>query len=515
MDKKNIVKYILAYVIISLIIHYFFGKKTVEKNDTGTIVRIENNKIISNKPVNIDMTLLENPIKKEFLLDEEYNQKNYETVALEINGNTYLFSTYTGAPILYKYLHPITKKELIAYNFCNNENERLPALSMIINNNVITNFNIDSSNEDKNSVIFYKQYNGCTIIRKYHLNNDIIQCEIEIDNPHNRNIGSIQIINQEQILLNKDQSEGAFSYNEDDKIVKFLYQNELVLNQSIILNPEIVGVQSNFFTQAIIPNDNSFDRAFFKKNNLNEISYFLESKVIKNNHSKLSFNWYIGPKIYSKLNSIDSRLALIMEYGILSKISQLFMHFIFLLTYLFNNFGISLLIFTALTKLILIPFASSIKENNKKSKEFQQKLEYIKAKYHNDPDKKLIEETSLFKKYGMFPGFASKIPQIFNLFIVLALQSSLKKNIMLYQVPVGFWLTDATMPDKYYILTIIFIIFMYLNINKAKMVPMMKIAILMIFMLFIYMFSFWASGVQLFIVAGVIAGYLETTYLLI
>jgi YidC/Oxa1 family membrane protein insertase len=203
-----------------------------------------------------------------------------------------------------------------------------------------------------------------------------------------------------------------------------------------------------------------------------------------------------------------------MEFGIFSKISQVFMSFIFFLTSIFNNFGIALLLFTALTKLIIIPFASSIKEQQKKSKEFQQKLEYVKAKYHDDPDKKLIEETALFKKYGMFPGFTSNIPQALNFFILFSLQTCLKKNIMLYQVPLGLWLTDATTPDKYYVLPIVFIVFMYLNINKSKMSPMIKITILMVFVLLIYMFSFWASSIQLFIVAGIVGRYIETTYLL-
>lgn len=512
MDKKTIIKYILAYIIISFIINYFVGKKIIKKNDGGTILRIENNKIISNKPVNIDITLLENPINKEFSLEDQHSENNHQNISLEKDGNTYIFSTYTGSLIKYSYLHPITKKEIIPYNFSNNE--RCPALSMVINQKVITNFNIDVSNEDKNTIIFSKEYNGYTIIRKYILKDNTIACEIQIDNPNNKNIGSIQIINEEQIILDQDQSQGAFSYNDDEKIVKFLYQNELILDQSIILNPEIIGVQSNFFTQAIIQNDNSFDRAFFKKNNLNRISYYLESKPIKTIHTQLSFNFYIAPKIYSILQSIDTRVSLIMEYGIFSKISQYFIYFLFFLTSIFNNFGIALLVFTALTKLILIPFAASIKENNKKSKEFQQKLEYVKAKYHDNPDKKLMEETALFQKYGMFPGIASKIPQAFNLFIVISLQNFLKNNIMLYKVPVGFWLTEASIPDKYYILSIIFMIFIYLNINNAKMTPMMKIVILMVSIFFIYMFSFWGSAIQLFIVAGLVAGYLENNYLL-
>ncbi len=512
MDKQTIIKYILAYIAISLIINYFFTKKTIKNNDS-TVIRIDNNnKIISNKPINIDISLLENKIDREFTFNINENQNN-EYIELKNNNNTYIFSSYTGSPIIYKYIQPITKKELTSFDYSSNKS--IPPLSIIIDNKVITDFHIDSSNEDKNVVIFYKKYNGYTIVRKYFIKENNIFCEIFIENPNNKNIGNIKIASEEQLLLQKDETEGAFSYNEDEKIIKFLYQNELIIDQSVVLNPEIVGIQSNFFTQAIIQNDNSFIKAFFKKNSNNYITYFLESKKITDVNTKLSFNWYIGPKIYSDLKSIDTRLALIMEYGIFAKISQIFISFLFLLTSIFNNFGIALLLFIILTKLISIPFMPYIKEGNKKNKEFTQKLEYIKAKYHNDPEKKSTEEMELFKKYGMFGGWISKIPQVFNIFILISLQSILKKNIIIYQVPLGLWLTDASSPDQYYILPIIFLIFIYLNIKNNKMTPMVKIAILMAMIFFIYIFSFWASSIQLFIVAGVIAGYLETTYLLI
>jgi membrane protein insertase Oxa1/YidC/SpoIIIJ len=513
MDKKDIIKLIGIYVAISFIINYFLAKKEEKKNNNSIIVRMDNKKLISNKPVDIDITLLEKEINKNIKIDSFLDIDKDEFHSISDDSNHYTFSSFFGAPVIYKYKQSITKNELVVFDYLENKKDFCP-LSILIDGVLITDFKIDYSLIEKDSITFFKKLNGFKIIRKYILREGFIDCEIEIDNPNNNYVGSISIVSQEDLLLKKDENEGAFTYNEEEKIVKFVSQNDLILDQSVIFNPEIVGLQSNFFVQAIIQND-SFYRSYFKKDEKNSIIYFLESKKNDQVNYKLSFKWYMGPKIYSNLDKVDSRLSLVMEYGWFSKISQYFLLFIFFLTSLFNSFGLALITFTAMTKVLIIPFASRIREKNKKTKEFQQKLDYVKAKYHDDLEKKSVEEAALFKKYGMFPGMSSKIPQIFNLFVVVSLQSVLKKTIMLYEVPIGLWLTDATMPDKYYVLPFLFLFFMYLNINNTKMSPMIKISLLMIIIFIIYMFTFWSSSIQLFIVMGVIAGYLENKYLLL
>ncbi len=502
-----------------MIVNYFVRGQTI-KNENNIVIRMDNRKIISNKPVDIDISLLEEPISKEVINgntnDNNTNDNNTNDntiISLSSGDNLYKFSTYTGAPIAYQYTHCITKEVFSVFNYIDNYTDISP-LTLTIDDKVITNFQLDNTLSVDNTIVFYKKMNGFKIIRKYTINNNgVIESEIEIDNTQHTPIGIIKLVSQENTLLAKDESEGAFCYNDDEKIIKFVSQNDLILDQTVILKPELTGFQSNFFTQVIMQKD-SFYRSYFKKNHKNVILNFTEAGVIKNETNILFFSWYAGPKIYANLDKVDSKLSLIMEYGWFAKISQLFLSFIFLLTSLCNSFGIALILFVFLTKLLFIPFASSIREKKKKTKEFQQRMDYINAKYHDDPEKKNVETMALYKKYGMFPGLSSNIPQLFNFFIVIALQSVLKKTIMLYKLPVGLWLTDATLPDKYYILPIIFLCTMYLNINNMKISPMMKIAALFIFILFIYFFSFWASSVQLFIVLGIVFSYIETTYIL-
>ena len=106
-----------------------------------------------------------------------------------------------------------------------------------------------------------------------------------------------------------------------------------------------------------------------------------------------------------------------------------------------------------------------------------------------------------------------KIPQILNFIIILAFQLVFKNSVLLYEVPIGFWLKDARLPDPYYILPVLFLFMMYLTINETKMKPMMKVTILIFMVLLIYTYSYWPACIQLFVVGGVIGSYIETKFL--
>lgn len=146
----------------------------------------------------------------------------------------------------------------------------------------------------------------------------------------------------------------------------------------------------------------------------------------------------------------------------------------------------------------------------KKNKELQQKLEYIKTKYHDNPEMKRHEEMLAYQKFGFMPFFISSIPQLFNFFVIISLQGIMRKNVLLYKMPIGLWLSDAMLPDPYYILPILFLIMLYITINNLKQVsPMVKIAILSGAIILVYFYSYWSSAMQLFVVSGLIMNYIE------
>lgn len=517
MDKKLIIKLFIGYAIVAFIVNYFIGSKKITPIHNSAVIRIDNKKIIAARPIALDLNIFDDPIKKNIEWLEEKSDNQDEYITLKNKNNTYILSPYTGSIMKHSCIHPISKKEITLFDYTElNLQENIPPLLLVINNKVMLNFDFEkeeSINDKK--IIFIKKYKGCIIKKNFFLEDNDIQCSIEIQNPENIDLGIMQVISQQQITMKQDAKQGGFCYTDEEKISKFFEDNISCIDQSVIIYPEIIGFQSLYTAQAVIPLSTSpFLKGYFDVSSSNNgIKYILERKLSTQTNESVTFRWFSGIKEYKIMNKVDDKLSLIMEYGWFSKLSQFFISFILLLAEWLGNLGLALLLFIVLTKLITIPFLPAIKENNKKSKEFQQKLEYIEAKYHDNPDKKNAETMELYKKYGIMPGFSGKIPQILNFIIILAFQLVFKNSVLLYEVPIGLWLKDARLPDPYYILPALFLFMMYLTINETKMKPMMKVAVLIFLVLLIYTYSFWPACIQLFVVGGVIGSYIEAKFL--
>lgn len=101
----------------------------------------------------------------------------------------------------------------------------------------------------------------------------------------------------------------------------------------------------------------------------------------------------------------------------------------YLLNFLYNifqNYGIAIIIFSVVIKLILLPL--SIKQNKtmKKTSKMQQELKSLQIKYKNNPEQLNKETMQLYKRENMSPfsGCFSAIVQLILLFSVFYLVRS-------------------------------------------------------------------------------------------
>ena len=91
-----------------------------------------------------------------------------------------------------------------------------------------------------------------------------------------------------------------------------------------------------------------------------------------------------------------------------------------------NNYGLSIIIFTVLIKIILLPISIKQQKTMKKSAKMQIELKQIQEKYKNDQERANKEMMSLYKKNNMSPfsGCLSSIIQIILLLSVFYLVRS-------------------------------------------------------------------------------------------
>lgn len=92
----------------------------------------------------------------------------------------------------------------------------------------------------------------------------------------------------------------------------------------------------------------------------------------------------------------------------------------------FDNYGVSIIIFSIILRVILIPITINQQKSMKKSGKLQGELQEIQKKYKNNPEKLNQETMELYKREKMnpFSGCFSAIIQIFIILSVFWLVSS-------------------------------------------------------------------------------------------
>lgn len=100
-------------------------------------------------------------------------------------------------------------------------------------------------------------------------------------------------------------------------------------------------------------------------------------------------------------------------------IANLFGYLLNFLYNIFNNYGIAIIVFSVILRIILIPVTISQQKTMKKSEQMQEKMREIQQKYKNNPEKLNQETIDLYKREKMNP-FSGCLSSILQIIIILS-----------------------------------------------------------------------------------------------
>ncbi|WP_457680161.1 membrane protein insertase YidC [Thermovibrio sp.] len=164
-----------------------------------------------------------------------------------------------------------------------------------------------------------------------------------------------------------------------------------------------------------------------------------------------SFTFYGGPKELKQLEALGMESAI--DFGILGFLAKpLLKFFLFLHNYI-PNWGIEIIVFTLIIKLLLHPLTHKSYVSMKKMQELAPKLEEIKRKYGNDPVKLQEETMKLYKEAGVNPA-GGCLPMLLQIPIFIALYELFLSAVELKGASF-LWIKDLSQPDPTYILPIL------------------------------------------------------------
>lgn len=95
-----------------------------------------------------------------------------------------------------------------------------------------------------------------------------------------------------------------------------------------------------------------------------------------------------------------------------------------------GNYGVAIILFTLVSKIVLLPISIWVQKNSIKMVKMQPEINRLKTKYFGDKDTIAEEESKIYKKYKYNP-FASLVPLIIQIILLLGVVE-IVKNPSLY-----------------------------------------------------------------------------------
>ena len=99
--------------------------------------------------------------------------------------------------------------------------------------------------------------------------------------------------------------------------------------------------------------------------------------------------------------------------------ASLFGYILAFLYDLINNYGLAIILFTVIIKIVLLPLSIKQQRTLKKSTQLQEKMKVIQFKYKNNPEKMNQEMMELYKSENMSP-FSGCLTAIVQLLLLLS-----------------------------------------------------------------------------------------------
>ena len=164
------------------------------------------------------------------------------------------------------------------------------------------------------------------------------------------------------------------------------------------------------------------------------------------------FRLYVGPMEFFRIT--DYRLGLydVVDYGwdffewMVRPLAQYI--FIPVFTFLSNfipNYGLVIIVFSILIKLVLHPLTKSSFHNMARMRELQPQLQAVKEKFGDDPQKQQAAMMKVYKETGVNP-IGGCLPMLLQWPVIIALWQFLPQSLEIRQQ--GFlWADDLSAPD--------------------------------------------------------------------
>ncbi len=159
-----------------------------------------------------------------------------------------------------------------------------------------------------------------------------------------------------------------------------------------------------------------------------------------------TFHLYAGPKESDRLAALHLGLEHVIDYGLFSIIARPLVWVLKFFYGFIGNYGWSIILLTISVRLPFIPLINKGQTSMKKMQAIQPKMNEIREKYKNDPQRMQTEMMELYKKHKVNP-MGGCLPMLLQIPVFFSLYKVLLISIELRGAPFMLWIRDLSAPD--------------------------------------------------------------------
>ena len=319
---------------------------------------------------------------------------------------------------------------------------------------MVDNINSLSVERGQKSLTFKTNFSNQIITKKYTFYADTynIDVDVEFENPS-------QFISRNQYTLNWNGGMPATEKNLSNDYLFFEGYASLggermgskpKKGKSTVENQNgstlWSAIKTKYFISAIIPSEPGIGAQV--ESELNNEKPIYNTEITQSSNSNNRFTLYLGPLDYDSLSDFNVGLEENVDLGwaLFRPIGQVISWLLTKMYAIIPNYGLVVIVFAFLIKLLLNPLTVKTFESTRKMQALAPEIQKLKEKYKNDPQKMSRAQMELYKNSGANP-LGGCLPMLIQMPILVSVFSIFRSKIEFRGAPFFGWISDLSVPD--------------------------------------------------------------------
>jgi len=261
-----------------------------------------------------------------------------------------------------------------------------------------------------------------------------------------------------------------------------------------------IATTNMYFVAALLPGED-FNGAIARKGTGErvEVAVYSQLRLPPGKSATVDASAYVGPKEMTSLRAVDSSLIKVIDLGMFGYIAKPLLDLLNFFNKYVGNYGLAIIILSALIKIIFIPFSAISHRSMKKMSKLQPQINVVRDRYKKDKEKLNQEIMKLYQQNKVNPA-SGCLPILVQIPVFFALYRALLGAIELRHAPFYFWIADLSAKDPLYITPIFMGATMFLQqkMTPAAVDPRQAQIMLFLPVIFTALFLSFPSGLVIY-----------------